>query len=256
MQILNREYDPAVPVTALTPHPANPRRGNVPMISESIAANGFVGACVAQKSTGFILAGNHRYRAAVANGGEAVPVIWVDVDDDAATKILLADNRTNDVAGYDNEGLLALLESVAALETGLGGTGYTDEDMSALIAAVGVPGFDIPEEKNANALERNLANLFGAAGLTGGAAAEAEPTGAASPGDAPASPANGSGEDSTPPPQTSHVRMLQVFVANDKWDGFLAQLATIQKKFGLANNSDAVLHAAELVSEWEASAAG
>ena len=45
---------------ALRPHPRNPRRGDVDAIEESIAENGFYGCVVAQRSTGYILAGNHR----------------------------------------------------------------------------------------------------------------------------------------------------------------------------------------------------
>ncbi|MGZ7294620.1 6-carboxytetrahydropterin synthase, partial [Streptococcus pyogenes] len=36
----------------------------------------------------------------------------VDVDEDQATRIVLADNRTADIGSYDNEELLALLETL------------------------------------------------------------------------------------------------------------------------------------------------
>jgi len=113
------------PITALTEHPLNPREGDVGAIVESLDANGFFGAVVAQRSTGYILAGNHRYRAAVMREMESVPVLWVDVDDDHATRILLADNKTNDRASYDNAQLLDILKSLDDLS----GTGYTDDDM-------------------------------------------------------------------------------------------------------------------------------
>src|SRR5262245_16196031 len=52
------------PVLALRPHPQNPRTGDVAAIRASLDVNGWYGAIVAQRSTGFILAGNHRYKAA------------------------------------------------------------------------------------------------------------------------------------------------------------------------------------------------
>lgn len=105
----------------LKEHPQNPRRGVVEAIAESIDVNGWYGAIVAQKSTGYILAGNHRYRAAVAAGAKTVPVIWMDIDDEAALRILLADNRTADLGHYDEAVLAGILESLPTL----GGTGYS-----------------------------------------------------------------------------------------------------------------------------------
>ncbi len=47
----------------LITHPKNPRKGNVDLIIESIEENGFYGALIVQKSTGYILTGNHRFVA-------------------------------------------------------------------------------------------------------------------------------------------------------------------------------------------------
>jgi len=124
-----------VEVGRLSAHPENPRSGDVGLISESIRVNGFFGAIVAQRSTGRILAGNHRWKAAQAEGRDRVPVAWVDVDDEHALRILLADNRTNDVAGYDDSKLAGLLAELS--ETcGLEGTGYKAEDLEALLTEV------------------------------------------------------------------------------------------------------------------------
>lgn len=109
-----------VEVDKLKPHPANPRRGNVPKIRESIQRNGFFGALVAQRSTGYVLVGNHRLEAAKLEGVRRVPVLWKLVDDEEAKAILLADNRTSDIAGYDEQALADLLESMGSLE----GTGF------------------------------------------------------------------------------------------------------------------------------------
>lgn len=133
MKIIN-EGTENVPLDRLERHPRNPRQGDVGAIHQSIEANGFYGAVVAQKSTGYVLAGNHRMEAARHAGAEEVPVIWVDVDDGEALRILLADNRTNDLATY-NEALLAevlqgLLEDGGTLD----GTGYDGDALDELLA--------------------------------------------------------------------------------------------------------------------------
>lgn len=63
VRVINQSTE-TVALDALRPHPRNPRQGNIGAIHDSITANGFYGQVVAQKSTGFILAGNHRWRAA------------------------------------------------------------------------------------------------------------------------------------------------------------------------------------------------
>ena len=130
------DHKPGIRKTALTelvPHPSNPRQGDVGAIIQSIEANGWYGTLVAQISTGHVLAGNHRLQAAIHCGLDRVPVHWVDVDDDTAHRILLADNRTTDLATYDEHALADLLVEMG--KTGnLDGTGYDGDDLDQLLA--------------------------------------------------------------------------------------------------------------------------
>lgn len=98
-----------VPIESVSPHPDNPRRGDVLTIAKSIKSNGFFGSILVQKSTGFILAGNHRFLAAQNLGIKEIPAIFIDVTDDEALRIMLADNRTSDLGDYDDEKLLEIL---------------------------------------------------------------------------------------------------------------------------------------------------
>jgi len=133
---INHKLEAAVDITKLSPHPQNPRRGSVEAIGESVEANGFYGVVIAQLSTGRILVGNHRYQVALAQGAKKLPVAWVDVDDRKALEILLSDNRASDLATQDDDALGELLKELAA--TGdLTGTGYTEDDLNALIADAG-----------------------------------------------------------------------------------------------------------------------
>jgi ParB-like chromosome segregation protein Spo0J len=121
-----------VAMDAIRRHPKNPRRGNVDAIASSIEHNGFHGAVIVQRSTRYILAGNHRYEALKRAGASLVPVLWVDVDDRTARRILLADNKTNDVAGYDDIALAELLDA-ARTEGDLAGTGYDEAEVSKFL---------------------------------------------------------------------------------------------------------------------------
>jgi ParB-like chromosome segregation protein Spo0J len=123
-----------VAVDRLTVHPDNPRRGNTEAIKQSIEANGFVGALVVQRSTGHVLAGNHRLVAATELGFKKVPVLWVDVDDDRARRILLADNRTADQATWDDAALAELLGELAIGDEALIGTGFSEDELADLLA--------------------------------------------------------------------------------------------------------------------------
>jgi len=122
-----------VPVAALRSHPKNPRKGNVAAIVESIKANQFYGACLVQRSTGNILAGNHRWVAAKECGLAAIPVLWIDCDDAEALRILLVDNRTNDLAEYDEARLADVLKDIQMDAGMLDGTGFTLEAFDDLL---------------------------------------------------------------------------------------------------------------------------
>jgi hypothetical protein len=121
----------------LKPHPDNPRQGDVGNIAQSIKQNGWYGTIVAQRSTGYVLAGNHRLLAAKELGIDTVPVYWVDVDDEQAHRILLADNRASDLATYDDSALADILASLTETDIGLGGTGFDDNDLEALLFDLG-----------------------------------------------------------------------------------------------------------------------
>jgi ParB-like chromosome segregation protein Spo0J len=120
------------PMDRVSEYPGNPRRGDVQAIVESLRANGMFQPVVAQRSTGYILAGNHRHAALVSLGEPRIPVLWVDVGDVEAKRIALADNRTADLASYDDAALLELLRSLGEDDAALLGTGYGADDLDDL----------------------------------------------------------------------------------------------------------------------------
>ena len=123
-----------VPIGDVRPRRGNPRQGNVDLIAESLERNGQYRPIVVNKPTGEVLAGNHTLAAAVHLGWTHIAVTFVDVDEDQAARIVLADNRTADVGTYDDDLLLAMLRG---LDGDLEGTGYHDDDLEALEALAG-----------------------------------------------------------------------------------------------------------------------
>ncbi len=117
-----QEYE-IIPIGDVQPHPDNPRKGDLKAIGASVEELGFYGAIVVQRSTSFILAGNHRWKALKAAGATEVPVLWIDVDDEKARRIMLADNRVSDLGGYDPAALAVFVDELppaflAALQLG------------------------------------------------------------------------------------------------------------------------------------------
>lgn len=131
-----------LPLTALNTFHKNPRRGDVEAIKTSMLTNGIYKPIVVNKGTftkrtNEVLAGNHSLMAirqiAEENPDDpqwqTVDVWLVDVDEDRAARIVLADNRTADLGDYDNAELFDLL---TGMDDDLDGTGYTAEDVEIL----------------------------------------------------------------------------------------------------------------------------
>lgn len=98
--IAAQEYE-VVPLDSIQPHPENARKANMAAVGGSIDHIGFYGAVLVQRSTGHILVGNHRWKHLKAAKAETIPVLWLDVDDEKALRINVADNRISDLGGYD-----------------------------------------------------------------------------------------------------------------------------------------------------------
>jgi len=118
-----------VPIDGLTPYGANPRRGNVSVIVESLARHGQYRPIVVRAKTFEVLAGNHTLAAAKELGWTEIAATFVDCTDDEAARIVLVDNRSADLGDYDDTALLELLEG---LDADLLGTGYADQDLENL----------------------------------------------------------------------------------------------------------------------------
>ncbi len=131
----------AKPIDSVQPHPRNVRQGDVGAIATSLEINGQYRPIVVHKTTSNILAGNHTYKAAVSLGWTEIAITFVDCTDDEALKILLADNKANDLASYDDSALADLLQDLVG-GAGLDGTLYELSDLDDLIALLEPPNLD------------------------------------------------------------------------------------------------------------------
>ncbi len=138
--VIPQRYEAHVPLDSLTPHPANPNEADLGLLCDLVEANGFAGAVLAQERTGILVDGEHRWRTALEKGMTGLPVLWLDVDDDARDRLLASLNESTRRGRNDESRLVALLAGLAQTERGLEGTGFDGDDLDALIAGLGGEG--------------------------------------------------------------------------------------------------------------------
>lgn len=145
VKMIPQEYNPAVPLGDLTPHPANPNEGDQGMLGVLFESNGFAGAVLAQKSTGILIDGETRWRTAQSKGMATLPVLWLDVDDDTRDRLLAEWNESTRRGRNDDSKLLALLTGLAETPRGLEGAAFDGDDLEDLVSRLtggGPPGDD------------------------------------------------------------------------------------------------------------------
>lgn len=141
-----------VPVEELVPFAGNARRGNVDMIAESLQRNGQYKPIVVNRGTkpgtvpNEVLAGNHTLEAAKQIGLAKIAVVHVDVTRAEALRIVAVDNRSNDVATYDDEALAALLTELG--KDGWEGSGFEYDDLAKLLDNLDVPDFNPDDDED------------------------------------------------------------------------------------------------------------
>ncbi|XNL98370.1 ParB-N-terminal-like domain methyltransferase [Arthrobacter phage Bumble] len=122
-------------ISGLTLFPGNARKGDIPKIRKSLREFGQIQTVVVQRSTDYILGGNHTVQAAELEGWTEIDAYVVDVDDATALKINVTLNKLGDEGTYDFEALIAQLEDIDDLV----GTGWTADELDDLIVAYEPP---------------------------------------------------------------------------------------------------------------------
>ena len=127
-----------VDTASVRPDPANYNQhsaAQVEQIAASLVAFGFDQPILARRN-GLIIAGHGRLLAARQVGMTHVPVVYTDLDGVDAARRMIGDNRLAALAEPDTEALAELLRQLQA-EDALGGTGYDDAAVDALLKEVG-----------------------------------------------------------------------------------------------------------------------
>jgi DNA modification methylase len=124
-----------VPLDSIHLNPDNPRLNDpaVEPVMNSIARFGFRVPIVVNRRTNLIEAGNTRWKAAQRMGLTEVPVIFADDDEVTALAFALADNRTAEIAQWDEPSLADLLKRLDA-EGELAASGFGEDDLGELLA--------------------------------------------------------------------------------------------------------------------------
>lgn len=137
-----------VPISSVTQHPDNPRQGDAGAVGASLARFGQQKPIVVQRTTGWIVAGNHTHQGAeiagelertlgVGAGADwtHIAVVFSDLDELEAKAYAIADNRTSDLGTYDEDRLARILSELATADS-LVGVGYDGDDVDRLIAEI------------------------------------------------------------------------------------------------------------------------
>lgn len=128
-----------VPLGSLHQDPGNVRTHgarNMQAIRESLARFGQAEPLVVQQRTGRVIGGNGRLEAMRQLGWEECEIVPLDLDDQQATALAIALNRTAELADWDEPALAQILQQLRA-EDALDGVGYSEDDIDALLAELG-----------------------------------------------------------------------------------------------------------------------
>ena len=135
--------------------PSNPRDNDkaVPQVAASLQRFGWQQPVVA-RPTGEVIAGNTRLKAAQSLGTKEVPVVWFEGGDLDALAYSIADNRTGEIASWEEASLAALLTELKD-EDSLDGIGFEEDDIDRLLAGLDDNNYDELEDAGAEEAPEN-----------------------------------------------------------------------------------------------------
>ena len=118
--------------------PANVRKHgerNLETIKASLARFGQQKPVVVGRGN-VVLAGNGTLAAARALGWDEIKIVRTDLTGTDATAYAIADNRSAELAEWDDQSLAETLRALQSEDFDLGAVGYTDAEVDALISGL------------------------------------------------------------------------------------------------------------------------
>lgn len=223
-----------LPISEVTPHPKNAKKhpaSQIEKLCRIIALSGFDQPLVVDMNK-VIIKGEGRWKACQKLGFTEVPCIMLDVPEDIAQKIRLADNRVAEDGTYD---LNLLLESLNQFKgKDLVDTGYNQDDLDKLLGQLAVEAKvfkPMETQQFAQSIKENLNHTPGNAEDT----ADDE--------DADIQPVQTVSEDDYDDVPVSTVRMVQLFLNTETQPKFLAMIEKLHERYNTENTSDCVMSA-------------
>jgi len=126
-----------VATASLKPWAKNPRKNDpaVQAVADSIKRFGFGAPLLVRKASGEIIAGHTRLKAAVKLGLPEVPVRYLDLSEDEAHALALADNRVGEIAEWDAGALTDILRGMDEDGVSTADLGWDDDAIRAILDA-------------------------------------------------------------------------------------------------------------------------
>lgn len=123
-------------VEKIIPYDKNPRKNDaaVDAVARSIQEFGFRQPIVVDAS-GVIIVGHTRWKAAKKLGLKEVPVHVADLDPVKARAYRIADNKSNEIAEWDEALLAEELTALKDADFDLSAMGFTTEDLDGIFGA-------------------------------------------------------------------------------------------------------------------------
>lgn len=133
-------FEELVDPVGLVPNPRNPYihpEHQIQLLARLIKAHGWRAPITVSNRSGFVVRGHCRLAAALVLGAEAVPIDRQDYENEAKEWAdLVADNRVAELAERDGDKLQELLREITEAQGDVELTGYTVEEVDALLAEV------------------------------------------------------------------------------------------------------------------------
>ncbi len=136
------------PLAKVKPYEKNPRKneGAIDAVAKSIQEFGFR-VPIGVDGDGVVIAGHTRLKAAEKLGLEKVPVhVARELSPDKVRALRIADNKLHELSSWDMELLPIELGDLQSADFDLSLLGFSEEDLSALMAPAGNDGLTDPDD--------------------------------------------------------------------------------------------------------------
>lgn len=128
-----------VPIEQLSQDPSNVRKHSERNLSAIVASLRKFGQQkpIVIDGKGIILAGNGTYEAAKRLGWDTIAVVQTDLQGSEATAYAIADNRTAELAEWDETALAETLRALQSEEFEIEAAGFTNDEVDGLLEKLG-----------------------------------------------------------------------------------------------------------------------